>query len=327
MANDKKWGILLHLGMNMWGDLRAQKRLSFDKEVWNHVVERCEACGINMIILDLGEGIRYNSHPEIGIEGSWSPEEMTAEVRRLREKGIQLIPKLNFATTHDAWLGIYERMEDLAADSLTRRNREIRVLQDKVTDITAKLPDEAELSDAIVEAQTALTELQGQADAKTAEIDGTKVRLNTKVEAAQRAVRIQTNLATLSTKRMTATTNKTTQSLIVNGATATLSEEEAIKAQTAAKALFAGNGDDANMPTTEIAAADLTDGKIGFLNLMVKCGLAPSNKQARQLVQQGGVFVNDEKMTDAAFAVTEDMLREGVKIRKGKKVFHKAVLA
>ena len=104
-------------------------------------------------------------------------------------------------------------------------------------------------------------------------------------------------------------------------------EEEANKAQAAAKALFAGNGDDANMPTTEIAEADLVDGKIGFLNLMVKCGLAPSNKQARQLVQQGGVFVNDEKMTDATFAVTAEMLKDGLKIRKGKKVFHKAVLA
>ena len=104
-------------------------------------------------------------------------------------------------------------------------------------------------------------------------------------------------------------------------------EEEADKAQAAAKALFMGGGDDANMPTTEIVAADLVDGKIGFLNLMVKCGLAPSNKQARQLVQQGGVFVNDEKLTDATFAVTEEMLKEGVKIRKGKKVFHKAVLA
>ena len=103
-------------------------------------------------------------------------------------------------------------------------------------------------------------------------------------------------------------------------------EEEAAKAQAAAKALFVGGGDDANMPTTEIAAADLVDGKIGFLNLMVKCGLAPSNKQARQLVQQGGVFVNDEKMEDATFAVTEDMLKAGVKIRKGKKVFHKATL-
>jgi len=104
-------------------------------------------------------------------------------------------------------------------------------------------------------------------------------------------------------------------------------QEEADKAQAAAKALFLGGGDDANMPTTEIPADKLTDGKIGFLNLMVLCGLAPSNKQARQLVQQGGILVNDEKMDDASFAVTEDMLKAGVKIRKGKKVFHKAVLA
>ena len=104
-------------------------------------------------------------------------------------------------------------------------------------------------------------------------------------------------------------------------------EEEAAKAQAAAKALFAGDGDDANMPTTEITADQLVDGKIGILNLMVTCGLAPSNKQARQLVEQGGVFVNDEKVPAPQFAVTEDMLKEGVKIRKGKKVFHKAVLA
>jgi len=104
-------------------------------------------------------------------------------------------------------------------------------------------------------------------------------------------------------------------------------EEEAAKAQAAAKALFAGGGDDANMPTTEITADKLTDGKIGILTLMVTCGLAPSNKQARQLVEQGGVFVNDEKVPAATFQVTEEMLKEGVKIRKGKKVFHKAILA
>ena len=104
-------------------------------------------------------------------------------------------------------------------------------------------------------------------------------------------------------------------------------EEEAEKAMAAAKALFVGGGDDANMPTTEIPAEKLVDGKIGFLNLMVACGLAPSNKQARQLVQQGGVLVNDVKMDDPTFAVTEEMLKAGVKIRKGKKVFHKAVLA
>ena len=104
-------------------------------------------------------------------------------------------------------------------------------------------------------------------------------------------------------------------------------EEEASKAQASAKALFAGGGDDANMPTTEITADKLTDGNIGILTLMVTCGLAPSNKQARQLVEQGGVFVNDEKVPAATFQITEAMLKEGVKIRKGKKVFHKAILA
>ena len=104
-------------------------------------------------------------------------------------------------------------------------------------------------------------------------------------------------------------------------------EEEAEKARAAAKALFVGGGDYANMPTTEISADKLVDGKIGILNLMVACGLAPSNKQARQLVEQGGVLVNDEKVPNAQFAVTEEMLKAGVKIRKGKNIFHKAVLA
>jgi len=104
-------------------------------------------------------------------------------------------------------------------------------------------------------------------------------------------------------------------------------EEEAVKAQTAAKALFVGGGDDANMPTTEISEDRLQDGNIGILNLMVACGLAPSNKQARQLVEQGGVFVNDEKVTAPTMLISREMLAEGVKIRKGKKVFHKAILA
>ncbi len=103
-------------------------------------------------------------------------------------------------------------------------------------------------------------------------------------------------------------------------------EEEALKAQAAAKALFSGGGDDANMPTTQITADKLVDGKIGILNLMVTCGLAPSNKQARLLVEQGGVLVNDEKVPSPQFTVTEEMLKAGVKIRKGKKIFHKAIL-
>ena len=104
-------------------------------------------------------------------------------------------------------------------------------------------------------------------------------------------------------------------------------EEEANKAQAAAKALFMGGGDDANMPTTAITIEQLTDGRIGILNLMVACKLAASNGEARRLVQQGGVFVNDEKVPDHTFAVTEAALKDGVKLRKGKKVFHKAVLA
>ena len=104
-------------------------------------------------------------------------------------------------------------------------------------------------------------------------------------------------------------------------------EEEAQKAQNAAKALFMGGaGDEEHMPTTEITADQLTDGQIGILNLMVACKLASSNKEARTLVTQGGVLVNDEKVPAPTFMVTEAMLREGVKIRKGKKVFHKAVL-
>ena len=105
-------------------------------------------------------------------------------------------------------------------------------------------------------------------------------------------------------------------------------EEEAQKAQAAAKALFMGGaGDEEHMPTTEITADQLTDGQIGILSLMVACKLASSNKEARTLVTQGGVLVNDEKVPAPTFMVTEAMLKEGVKIRKGKKVFHKAILA
>ena len=103
-------------------------------------------------------------------------------------------------------------------------------------------------------------------------------------------------------------------------------EEEAQKAQNAAKALFVGGGDDANIPTTEISEDQLTEGKIGLLSLMVACKLAASNGDARKNVAGGGVSVNDEKITDVKFEVTREMLKEGVKLRKGKKVFHKAIL-
>ena len=100
-------------------------------------------------------------------------------------------------------------------------------------------------------------------------------------------------------------------------------EEEAEKAQAAAKALFGGSGNDANMPVAEIDSADLTDGTIGLLNLLVKAGLAPSVSEARRLVQQGGITVNDEKITDAKAQIK---LEGETIVRKGKKAFKKVVV-
>ena len=101
-------------------------------------------------------------------------------------------------------------------------------------------------------------------------------------------------------------------------------EKEANKAETAARALFGGVGDNADMPTTELSDADFENGSINILSLLVAAGLCPSRGEARRLVQQGGVAVNDEKVDsiDAAFA-RELFAGDGVIVRKGKKVFHK----
>ncbi len=102
--------------------------------------------------------------------------------------------------------------------------------------------------------------------------------------------------------------------------------EEAGKARKAAKALFAGGVGDENMPTTTLTAAQLDNGRIGILTLMTICGLSKSNGEARRLVQQGGVFVDDQKVDAPDVSFTEEQLREGLKLRKGKKIYHKAIL-
>ena len=105
-------------------------------------------------------------------------------------------------------------------------------------------------------------------------------------------------------------------------------EEEAAKAQEAAKALFVGGGDLSNVPSTTLTAEDLTDGTIGVLDLMLKCGLAPSKKEARRLVEQGGVEVNGAKVEAVTDSFTTEALSgDGLMIKKGKKVFHRATLA
>ena len=101
-------------------------------------------------------------------------------------------------------------------------------------------------------------------------------------------------------------------------------EEEAKKAQDAAKALFVGGGDMSNVPSTTLTADNLTDGSIGILDLMVTCKLAPSKKEARRLVEQGGVTVNDEKVSDVNQRYTaDDLSGDGIMVRKGKKVYHR----
>mgnify|MGYP001155397858 CR=1 FL=1 len=103
-------------------------------------------------------------------------------------------------------------------------------------------------------------------------------------------------------------------------------EEEAQKAQSLARALFAGHGDVDNMPSTSLVDDDFNEGMIGLLDLMVRCGLVPSTKEARRLVEQGGVEVNSEKATDPAVRFEKaDFMDDGMVLKKGKKVFHKVV--
>ena len=103
-------------------------------------------------------------------------------------------------------------------------------------------------------------------------------------------------------------------------------KEEAEKAKETSRNLFKGAGNSADMPTTEIAEADLTDGKIGVLDLMVKGKLAPSRSEAKRLVIQGGVMMDDAKVEAFSAQVEADALKNGIVIRKGKKVFHKFIL-
>ncbi len=102
-------------------------------------------------------------------------------------------------------------------------------------------------------------------------------------------------------------------------------EEEAAKAQEGARALFGAGADTANMPTTQLSEEDFTNGEIAVLDLLLKTGLIPSKGEGRRLIQQGGLTVADEKITDPAKTFPKMAFENGLVIKKGKKVFHKAV--
>ena len=134
------YGALLHLGMNMWSDrpyprpaeggytyeipktlppeTYRLKRLSrqrgglknfldFEEAAFHTACDYMAAKGMNFVMIDVGEGYVYPSHPELAVKGSWTPEKMRAELKRIRGLGLEPIPKLNFSTTHCAWLGEY----------------------------------------------------------------------------------------------------------------------------------------------------------------------------------------------------------------------------
>lgn len=113
------WANLLHLSYNMWMDredpdlsrphLCAQPYLRFDEKLWRDLLRAMADAGLNAVVIDVGDGVAYESHPEIAVEGAWSADKLRSELAVAREMGIEPIPKLNFSTTHDIWLGPYSR--------------------------------------------------------------------------------------------------------------------------------------------------------------------------------------------------------------------------
>jgi len=116
------WVNLVHLSYNMWIDhdapelegygkiIIAQPNLRFDKAVYDDILKAMVENGANMLVIDLGDAVKYESHPEIAVNGAWSVEQLRSELARIRKIGIEPIPKLNFSATHDIWMGPYSRM-------------------------------------------------------------------------------------------------------------------------------------------------------------------------------------------------------------------------
>ena len=115
------WANLIHVSYNMWLDREpkpeedrpehvvAKPYLRFDDSLWRDMLAKMSEVGMNMVILDLGDAVQYRSHPEIAVENAWSPDRLREELARARDLGLEPIPKLNFSSCHDIWLGPYSR--------------------------------------------------------------------------------------------------------------------------------------------------------------------------------------------------------------------------
>jgi len=113
------WANLLHFGTHGWEDLLdrdgnlkkgVSNKMNFDEKVWRRLTDRMPKTGANMVLIDVFDSVKYRKHPEISVDDAWTPERLNAEVRRLKGLGLEPIPKLNFSTSHDAWLKVYHRM-------------------------------------------------------------------------------------------------------------------------------------------------------------------------------------------------------------------------
>lgn len=115
--NEKYWGYLIHLSDNMWGDPWSRIRwahyfpeLSLDEDVWKNTIDFLPSQGINMVLIDVGDAVQYERHPEISVKGAWSKDKLKKELDRIRSLGMTPLPKLNFSAGHDSWLGVYSHM-------------------------------------------------------------------------------------------------------------------------------------------------------------------------------------------------------------------------
>lgn len=123
MENDQNsrmiWAYLVHVSFNFWSDREDpdwphehcvyRPFLRFDESLWHDILLKMVDIGINTVVLDLGDAVRYSSHPEIAVENAWPVDRLRRELDRIREMGFEPIPKLNFSTAHDVWLGPYAR--------------------------------------------------------------------------------------------------------------------------------------------------------------------------------------------------------------------------
>lgn len=114
--DNKIWSVLLHLSTNMWSELGNNKlqgycdKMRFDKHVWDQATEYAAECGFNTVVIDLGDAVKYRSHPEIALSDAWEIPVLKSELARLRKMGLNPVPKLNFSSNHDLWMGKYSRM-------------------------------------------------------------------------------------------------------------------------------------------------------------------------------------------------------------------------